>query len=124
MTPDDVATMTAPAGAVAVDASTELAILGTISELIVQIIGEEYVLDLEIGPDTSFNADLELESIEFVALAAKLREHYGDRVDFVAFLADKEVSEIIELTVGELVAYIAASLRGRTANDISGGTAR
>lgn len=85
-------------------------ILATISRLLVEIIGEEYVLDLRIGPDTSFNADLELESIEFVALAAKLRESYGDRVDFVAFLADKEVGEIIALTVGDLVRHIAAEL--------------
>jgi acyl carrier protein len=111
MAPDDLATLTPTLGRRPPTAG-EAAILGTISRLIVEIIGEEYVLSLDIGPDTSFNSDLELESIEFVALSARLREHYGDRVDFVAFLADKEVGEIIALTVGELVAYIAASLRG------------
>jgi acyl carrier protein len=85
-------------------------ILATISRLVVDVIGEEYVLDLDIGMDTSFNADLELESIEFVALAASLREEYGERVDFVAFLADKEVGEIIALTVGDVVRYIHESL--------------
>jgi acyl carrier protein len=89
---------------------TESAVLGTVSALIVETIGEAYVLDLDIGMDTSFNRDLELESIEFVALSTKLRAEYGDRVDFVAFLADKGVEEIIGLTVGELVAYIEASL--------------
>jgi acyl carrier protein len=86
-------------------------VLATLTGLIVEIVGEEYVLDLDIGPATSFNTDLELESIEFVALSARLREHYGDRVDFVAFIADKEVDEIIALTVGELVDFIEASLR-------------
>jgi acyl carrier protein len=90
------------------------AVLATIGELLVDVIGEEYVLGLEIGMETSFNADLELESIEFVALAAMLREHYGARVDFVAFLAEKEVDEIIALTVGELVRHIDASLTGVT----------
>jgi len=85
-------------------------ILDTIGRLVVDVIGEEYVLDLDIGMDTSFNADLELESIEFVALAASLREEYGERVDFVAFLADKEVGEIIALTVGDVVRYIHRSL--------------
>lgn len=86
-------------------------VLATVSRLIVAIIGEQYVLDLAIGMDTSFNADLELESIEFVALAAALREHYGDRVDFVSFLAEKEVEEIIALRVGEVVSVIETSLR-------------
>jgi len=90
--------------------ATEAEILTTISGLLVEIIGEEYVLGLDIGPDTSFNADLELESIEFVALASALKDHYGDQVDFVAFLAGKEVDEIIALTVGELVRHIADSL--------------
>lgn len=85
-------------------------VLVTIAGMIVEVIGEEYVLDLDIGMDTTFNADLELESIEFVAMAAKLRDHYGERVDFVALLADKEVDEIISLTVGELVTYIVKSL--------------
>lgn len=85
-------------------------ILDTIGRLVVDVIGEEYVLDLDIGMDTSFNADLELESIEFVALAASLRGEYGERVDFVAFLADKEVGEIIALTVGDVVRYIHRSL--------------
>ena len=90
--------------------ATEDEILATISGLLIDIIGEEYVLGIEIGLDTSFNADLELESIEFVALASALREHYGDQVDFVAFLAGKDVEEIIALTVGELVRHIAGSL--------------
>lgn len=92
--------------------ATQEAVLATISRLLVEIIGEEYVLALDIGLDTSFNEDLELESIEFVALAARLRETYGAAVDFVAFLADKEVGEIIALTVGDLVEYTARSLDG------------
>jgi acyl carrier protein len=86
-------------------------VLETVTRLVTEIIGEEYVLALDISLETSFNGDLEVESIEFVALAAKLREHYGERVDFVAFLADKEVYDIIALTVGDLVSYIEQSLR-------------
>ncbi|MGH3836041.1 MAG: phosphopantetheine-binding protein, partial [Pseudonocardiaceae bacterium] len=63
-----------------------------------------------IGMSTSFDADLELESIEFVKLATMLTERYGDRVDFVAFLAAKELNEIVEMTVGEVVTYIASRL--------------
>lgn len=81
-------------------------ILADVRSLLTEIIGEEYALGLDIGMSTSLDADLQLESIEFVRLATMLTERYGDHVDFVAFLADKELDEIIELTVGELVTYI------------------
>ncbi|HET9255949.1 MAG TPA: phosphopantetheine-binding protein, partial [Pseudonocardiaceae bacterium] len=75
--------------------------------LLTGIVGEEYAIGLDIGMHTSFEADLQLESIEFVKLATMLNERYGNRVDFVAFLATKELDEIIQMTVGELVSYIA-----------------
>jgi acyl carrier protein len=78
--------------------------------MLAEIIGEHYLLGVPIEMGTRFEADLELESIELVALTAKLTERYGDRVNFVAFLADKELDEIIELTVGQIVSYISDSL--------------
>jgi acyl carrier protein len=81
-------------------------ILADVRTMLVEIIGPEYALSIDIGMATSFDADLELESIEFVRLAAKLAEHYGDRVNFVAFLADKTLNEIIDMTVGDVVTYI------------------
>lgn len=82
-------------------------ILAEVRGMLTEIIGAEYALSLDIGMDTSFDADLELESIEFVRLAAMLKDRYGDRVDFVGFLATKERDEIIGLTTGEVVTYIA-----------------
>lgn len=92
-------------------------ILAEVTRMLVEIIGEEYALNLNIGMDTSFDADLELESIEFVRLAGKLTQRYGERVDFVAFLADKQIGEIITLTVGEVVHHIA----DRMATSVAGG---
>lgn len=85
-------------------------ILAEVRAMLTEIIGAEYALSLDISMGTSFDADLELESIEFVKLAAMLTERYGDRVDFVAFLAVKELDEIIDMTVGEVVTYIANRL--------------
>ncbi len=82
-------------------------ILAEVRAMVTEIIGAEYALSLDIGMDTSFDADLELESIEFVKLSTMLAERYGDRVNFVDFLATKELDEIIEMTVGEVVTYIA-----------------
>ncbi len=85
-------------------------ILAELRAMLIEVIGAEYALSLDIDMDTSFEADLELESIEFVKLSAMLAERYGDRVDFVAFLAAKEVDEIIGMTVGEVVIYVAGCL--------------
>jgi len=92
-------------------------ILIEVRAMLIEIIGVEYGLGLDIGMDTSFDADLELESIEFVKLSAMLTEQYGDRVDFVAFLATKELDEIIEMTVGHVVTYIANCLTLASAVD-------
>lgn len=84
-------------------------VLEVVQDMLVDVIGPEYLIDLSIGLDTSFDEDLELESLEFVALAERLLQHYGGQVDFVAWLATMELDEIISLGVGDLVAFIVAS---------------
>jgi acyl carrier protein len=56
--------------------------------------------------ETSFGEDLELESIEFVALAERIQNEYGQSVDFVGWLSDKELEAIIALKVGDVVDFI------------------
>ncbi|WP_439380239.1 acyl carrier protein [Amycolatopsis lexingtonensis] len=92
----------------ATDEETVLAqIAGMLRELL-----EEYGLDdAEITMETTFHDDLELESVDLVALSGQLREHYGDRVNFATFIAERDLDEIIALTVGELVRHTVASLR-------------
>jgi acyl carrier protein len=85
-------------------------ILTDVRAMLTEIIGVEYALGLHIGMDTSFDADLQIESLEFIKFATKLAEHYGDRVDFVAFLGDMELETIIRLTVGDVVTYVASCL--------------
>jgi acyl carrier protein len=85
-------------------------VLADVRAMLIEIIGGEYALSLDIGMDTAFEAGLELESIEFVKLSAMLAEHYGNRIDFVGFLADKNLNEIIDMTVGDVVTYIARCL--------------
>lgn len=84
--------------------------LEVVRDMLVEVIGREYLVGLTIDLDTSFDVDLQLESLEFVALAERLVQRYGDRVDFVAWLASLELDEIIALTVGDLVAFVASSL--------------
>jgi acyl carrier protein len=60
----------------------------------------------EITPDTRFGEDLEMESIDLVALGGLLTERYGDRVNFAEFIAGLDLDEIIDLSVGRLADYI------------------
>jgi acyl carrier protein len=87
---------------------TEESVLATVTELIGEIIGEDYMTDLEVTMESMITEDLELESIEFVALAEKLRDRYGESVDFVDWVAGMELEQIILLTVGQLVEFIVA----------------
>jgi acyl carrier protein len=91
-------------------APSQEAVLIDLRRMIIEVIGEDYITDTEIGLDTSFYEELEIESIEFVALGEALQEHYGDRVDFAAWIATLEVDDIIAMTVGRLTEHIVVSL--------------
>ncbi|QXJ20723.1 acyl carrier protein [Actinomadura graeca] len=79
--------------------------------ILTDVVGEDLLLDAEIGADTSLSGELALESIEFVALFEKLSGHYAE-VDFPAFLAGMGLDQLIDLTVGDVVSHIEASPRG------------
>jgi acyl carrier protein len=88
---------------------TEEATLDRLRAIIAEVIGEEYVAEIEIERETLFYADLEIESIEFVALGEALQDLYGERIDFPAWIAGMEVDDIIAMTVGQLVDLILGS---------------
>lgn len=85
-------------------------VLDEVVALLAEVVGEDFVAAAEVGPDTTFTEDLALESIEFVALAERLRERFGDQVDFPAFLAGMDLGEILGMTVGDLVTRIESRL--------------
>ncbi|AXB43645.1 acyl carrier protein [Amycolatopsis albispora] len=87
-------------------------ILAEISEMIEVVLADYGTGDVEIGMDTRFTDDLEMESIDLVALAGQLEERYGGQVNFAEFIAGLELDEIIELTVGALVRHVEGSLVG------------
>lgn len=85
-------------------------ILDIVTRFICEVIGEEWASEMEINDDTSFNLDLELESIEFVALAELIQAHYGEQLNFVDWLSQMELDQIIALRVGDLTEFIKGSL--------------
>lgn len=85
-------------------------VLEVVRRMLVDVIGPEYVVGLSIEMETTFDRDLQVESLEFVELAERLPAHFGPRVDFVSWLAGMELDEIIALTVGDLVSFVVSSL--------------
>jgi acyl carrier protein len=85
-------------------------VLEDVVAMLVEVVGADFLVDVEVGADTGFNADLALESIEFVALAEKVRQRYGPRVDFAGFVAGMDLDQLMTMTVGDLVAHIESCL--------------
>jgi acyl carrier protein len=81
-------------------------VLETVTAIIRDVIGEEWVEEVPIGMETSFT-DLELESIEIVALGESLQAKYPN-ADFASWLSGMELDEVVALRVGELVDFVAA----------------
>jgi len=82
-------------------------ILEEVKLLIEDIIGQDVDMnDQEISLETSFSKDLEMESIEFVVLSEKLQTTFGQNLDFASWLAGKELDEIINLKVSDIVGFV------------------
>ncbi|GAA2414395.1 hypothetical protein GCM10010191_25440 [Actinomadura vinacea] len=81
-------------------------VLAEVVQMLVDVVGDDFLLEVEVGPETRLNDDLALESIEFVALAERLRRRYGDRADLAALVAGLDLDQIMALTVGDLVGHI------------------
>jgi acyl carrier protein len=89
------------------------AIIQEISAVIRESVAEDWIQEFQIGADTSFNDDLELESIEFVTIAAGLQRHFGERVDLIGWLATKAFDELIALRVGNVAEFVSTRLADR-----------
>jgi len=90
--------------------TVDAAIIQQIGAIIRESVAEDWIQEFEISADTSFNDDLELESIEFVAIAAGLQRHVGDTVDLVGWLATKAFDELIALRVGNVADFVSTRL--------------
>jgi acyl carrier protein len=83
-------------------------ILREVIAILQSVVGEDWVHETPITMETTFSRDLEVESIELVVLFEKLRERYGDGIDFPEWLTGMDTDAVMNLTVGDLVDFIAA----------------
>ena len=85
------------------------ALLAEVARLILEVMEEEegaVVITLE----TRFQADLELESIELIALGDALRARYGERLSVASWLTSLSLEDLMDLKVGDLVAWLSGEL--------------
>jgi acyl carrier protein len=82
----------------------------TVETALRDVVGDWYFEECQIGLDSTFAEDIQLESMEVMEVAEKLMDAYEGRVDFVAWFADMELEVLVELTVGHIVDFIVTSL--------------
>lgn len=102
--------MTAPEA----DTATSTArVQAEVTDMIVGMLDAYGVGDLEIGMQSTFHDDLEMESIDLVTLAGSLASRYGAEVNLAEYLAEKDLDEVIGLTVGDVVDYVVSRIHRR-----------
>ncbi len=82
-------------------------LLGELAAMIAEVAAEDGRWKAMITPASRLEADLWLDSMEMTALGELLRTRYGAAADLKAFLAGLGIDQLIELTVGDLAAYLA-----------------
>lgn len=85
------------------------ALLSEVSALILEVMEEEEGA-FEVTLETRFQADLELESIELIALGDALRARYGERLSVASWLTSLSIEDLMDLKVGDLVEWLEGEL--------------
>ncbi|GIJ47822.1 hypothetical protein Val02_47080 [Virgisporangium aliadipatigenens] len=88
----------------------QASVLAEITGMLRAVLGAAAVGE-DITTDTTFGHDLEMESIDVVALAGRLQARYGDTVNLAQFLAGLDLESVRDLKVGQLVEFIADARR-------------
>ena len=73
---------------------------------ITEVIGAEFVEEMNITPESSFTKDLEMDSIEIVSFSEKIKAHFGDQIDFTGWLSSMDLDQLINLDLSMIINYI------------------
>ena len=91
---------------------TAAEVLDDLRGIILRILQMETSADFVIDLGDRLTEELGLESIDLVNIGAMLTERYGDTVNLAVYLADREIDDVIALTVGALVGFVRGALVG------------
>lgn len=73
---------------------------------ITEVIGEEFAEEMDITPESSFTRDLEMDSIEIVSFSEKIKNHFGEQIDFTGWLSAMDIDELIGLKLEMIIDFI------------------
>ncbi len=76
-----------------------------LKQFISDIIGADIVEELDITPQSSFTKDLEMDSIEIVAFAEKVKAKYGN-IDFAGWLSGMDLDQLVSLDLSNIIDFI------------------
>jgi acyl carrier protein len=85
-------------------------LLAGITAMLRHVTGEDARWAAGITLESRIEAHLWLDSLELAALGDLLEETYGDVVDLPGYLAELDIGQLVALSVGDLVGYVAAAL--------------
>jgi len=76
-----------------------------VKELLAQVIGAEFIGEYDLSPESTLTGDLEMESIEIVELAEKVKSKYSG-INMSEWIARLSLEQLIALTIGDVVEFI------------------
>lgn len=77
-----------------------------LKKFITEVLGEDIVDELKITEYSTFTKDLEMDSIEIVALAEKVKNYYNDDMDFNGWVATLDMDQLINLRIIDIINFI------------------
>ncbi|MEN9919505.1 MAG: hypothetical protein RL662_1941 [Bacteroidota bacterium] len=77
-----------------------------LKQFIFDIIGADIAEELQITKESNFTRDLEMDSIEIVAFAEKVKVEFGDKIDFAAWLSSMDLDQLVNLNINDIITYI------------------
>ena len=95
-------------------------ILEALRALLAEIM-EEPLDDFELSEGDRFQFELELESIELVALGDALQERYGAQLNFAGWLSGMGLEALLELRVSDLIDWLVSALGEASGEETGGG---
>lgn len=85
-------------------------VFAQLKQFIAEIIGEDVVEQIDIKENSIFTKDLEMDSIEIVSFAEKVKGKYGQQVDFIPWLSGMDLQQLLNLSINQVVEYIVNEL--------------
>jgi len=77
-----------------------------LKQFISEIIGPDIVEELDITKESTFSKDLEMDSIEIVAFAEKVKGKFGNEIDFAGWLSGMDLDQLVNLCLNDIINYI------------------